>query len=187
MNNAWFKILYSDHTQVYLTFVPGKKCKSLGSEISLPPAPYRSCCGSQWHGRDDKHVDDLDFSWPQFQSSHGANQPENKKIESKDRSHITCHVTILAPGLIMSPLYRAHYLKTSTKLKWNHKCKLTPRVFFSIILIATFSPVKMCRPSLTLAKPPTKYFSGENPVSFMLHIGLTLLIRSMLASHPLVK
>lgn len=32
--------------------------------------------------------------------------------------------------------------------------KLTPRSFLFMILMATFSPVRMCRPSFTLAKPP---------------------------------
>lgn len=34
---------------------------------------------------------------------------------------------------------------------------LTPRSFLFMILMATFSPVRMCRPSLTLAKPPDKH------------------------------
>ena len=34
---------------------------------------------------------------------------------------------------------------------------LTPRSFLFIILMATFSPVAMCRPSLTLANPPKTY------------------------------
>ena len=32
--------------------------------------------------------------------------------------------------------------------------KLTPSSFLSMILMATFSPVRRCRPSFTLAKPP---------------------------------
>lgn len=34
--------------------------------------------------------------------------------------------------------------------------ELTPRTFFSMILMATFSPVRMCLPSLTFAKPPAE-------------------------------
>lgn len=39
---------------------------------------------------------------------------------------------------------------------------LTPRSFLFMILMATFSPVKMCRPSLTLAKPPGGKRKKEN-------------------------
>lgn len=40
---------------------------------------------------------------------------------------------------------------------------LTPSSLLFMILMATFSPVRMCRPSLTLAKPPenTSHLVGE--------------------------
>lgn len=52
------------------------------------------------------------------------------------------------------------WFTSSLRFVW---AELTPRTFFSMILMATFSPVRMCLPSLTFAKPPAEGLKQTYP------------------------
>lgn len=51
---------------------------------------------------------------------------------------------------------KSHLLKKKTFVPVGSVQLLTPSSLLFMILMATFSPVRMCRPNLTLAKPPEK-------------------------------
>lgn len=79
---------------------------------------------------------------------------------------IISHTTV---SLLMYSFTKSQVWKIFLWLHFSHDKPswsvqlLTPSSLLFMILMATFSPVRMCRPSLTLAKPPenTSHLVGE--------------------------